>query len=97
MNESIFSVGKYSNDNSTLTLNLPINLKLLFNQFNELTAESNKNLENFINCKNLDIYEIQQMKIDPNLLSLFQINSCSLNKHFENLNVYLKVLIKLLM
>ena len=97
MNESIFSVGKYSNDNSTLTLNLPINLKLLFNQFNELTAESNKNLENFINCKNLDIYEIQQMKIDPNLLSLFQINSCSLNKHFENLNIYLKVLIKLLM
>ena len=97
MNESIFSVGKYSNDNSTLTLNLPINLKLLFNQFNELTAESNKNLENFINCKNLDIYEIQQMKIDPNLLSVFQINSCSLNKHFENLNIYLKVLIKLLM
>ena len=97
MNESIFSVGKYSNDNSTLTLNPPINLKLLFNQFNELTAESNKNLENFINCKNLDIYEIQQMKIDPNLLSLFQINSCSLNKHFENLNIYLKVLIKLLM
>ena len=98
MNESIFSVGIYSNDNSTLTLNLPINLKLLFNQFNELTAESNKkNLENFINCKNLDIDEIQQMKIDPNLLSLFQINSCSLNKYFENLNVYLKVLIKLLM
>ena len=97
MNESIFSVGIYSNDNSTLTLNLPINLKLLFNQFNELTAESNKNLENFINCKNLDIYEIQQMKIDPNLLSLFQINSCSLNKHFENLNIYLKVLIKFLM
>ena len=98
VNESIFSVGIYSNDNSTLTLNLPINLKLLFNQFNELTAESNKkNLENFINCKNLDIDEIQQMKIDPNLLSLFQINSCCLNKHFENLNIYLKVLIKLLM
>ena len=98
VNESIFSVGKYSNENCTLTLNLPINLKLLFNQFNELTAESNKkNLENFINCKNLDIDEIQQMKIDPNLPSLFQINSCSLNKHFENLNVYLKVLIKLLM
>ena len=34
--------GKYSNDNSILKLNPPPNLKLLFNQFNELTVESNK-------------------------------------------------------
>ena len=65
MNESF--VGKYSNDNSMLKLNPPPNLKLLFNQFNELTAESNKkNPEKFINCKNLDIDEIQKMKIEPN-------------------------------
>ena len=81
MSES--SVGKYTNDNSILTLNLPPNLKLLFNQFNESTAESNKkNPENFINCRNLDIDEIQKMKIEPNSFSLFHMNCCSLNKHF---------------
>ena len=80
------SVGKYKNDNSVLTLNPPPNLKLLFNQFNELTAESNKkNPENFINCRNLDIDEIQKMKIEPNSLPLIHINCCSLNKNFEDL------------
>ena len=95
MNES--SVGKCTNDNSILTLHTPPNLKLLFNQLNELTAESNKNPENFINCRNLDIDEIQKMKIEPNSLSLFQINSCFLNKNFEDLEYLLKaILIKLL-
>ena len=57
MNES--SVGKHTNDNIKLILNPPPDLKLLFNQFNELTAESNKkNPENFINCRNRDIDEI---------------------------------------
>ena len=47
MNES--SVGKYTNGHSISTLNPPPNLKLLFSQFNDLTAESNeKNWENFI-------------------------------------------------
>ena len=74
-----------------LKLNPPPNLILLFNQFNELTAESNKKKpENFINCKNLDIEEIQKMKIEPNSLSLFHINSCSLNKNFEDLEYLLK-------
>ena len=89
MNESF--VVKHSNDNSILKLNPPPNLKLLFNQFNELTAESNKKSpENFINCRNLDIDEIQKMKIEPNSLSLFHINSCSLNKNFEDLEYLLK-------
>ena len=57
MNES--SVGKHANDHIKLILNPPPDLKLLFNQFNELTAESNKkNPENFINCRNRDIDEI---------------------------------------
>ena len=57
MNES--SVGKHTNDNIKLILNPPLDLKLLFSQFNELTAESNKkNPENFINCRNVDIDEI---------------------------------------
>ena len=40
MNES--SVGKYTNGHSISTLNPPPNLKLLFSQFNDLTAESNE-------------------------------------------------------
>lgn len=63
MNE--FSVGKYSNGNSILTLNPTPNLKSLFNQFNDLTGESNKKgPENLTNCKNLDTNETQ--KIKPN-------------------------------
>ena len=79
-------MGKYTNENSILTFNPPSNLKLLFNQFNKLTAESNKaKPESFINCKILGIDEIQKMKIEPNLLSLPHINSCSLHKNFEEL------------
>ena len=89
MNES--SVGKYTNDNSILTLNPPPNFKLLFNQFNEITAESNKkNAKNFIICRNLDIDEMQNMKTEQNLVSLFYINSCSFNKNFEDLEYLLK-------
>ena len=34
---------------------------------NQLKAESNKkNPERFINCRNLDIDEIQKMKVKPN-------------------------------
>ena len=55
MNES--SVGKYTNDNNILTLNPPPSFKLLFNQFNELTAESNKKTRgSFINRRNPDIF-----------------------------------------
>ena len=58
---------------------------------NQIEAESNKkNPENLINCKNLDIDEIQKVKIELNSLSLFHINSCSLSKHFENLEYLLK-------
>ena len=89
VNES--SVGKHSNDNSILKCNPPPNLKLLFNQFNELTAKSNKkNSESSTNCRNLDIDEIQKMKVEPNSFSLFRINSCSLNKNFEDLKYLLK-------
>ena len=89
LNES--SVGKYTNDNSILTFIPPPNLKLLFNQFNELIAKSNKKSpENLINCKNLDVDETQKMKIKPNPLSLFHINSCSLNRNFEDLEYLLK-------
>ena len=63
MNKS--SVGQCTSDRRILTLNSPPNLKSSFNQFNELTVESNKkNPDNFINCRNLDIDEIQKIKIE---------------------------------
>ena len=81
MNDS--SMGKYTNDNSILKFNPPPNLTLLLNQYNELKAESNqKNPENLINYINIDIDEIQKMKIETNSLSLFHINSCSLRFKF---------------
>ena len=56
--------------NSTLLLEASLNLSLLFNQFNDVSAESNRtNLENVINCKKCDIDEIQ--KIKTNSTSLF--------------------------
>ena len=79
LNESY--VGKYTNDNCILTFNPPPNLKL--------TVESNKkNPEHFINCGNLDIDEIQKMKIKPNSLSLFDLNSCSLNIYLKNKSLF---------
>ena len=70
---------------------IPPNFILLFHQFNDLTTESNKkNPENFINCRNPDIDEIQKMENKPNSLSLFHINFCSLNKNFEDLEYLLK-------
>ena len=89
MSES--SVGKYTNDNSRLTLNPTPNFKLLLNQFNDVTAEWNKkNPESFIHCKTLDTDEIQKMEIEPNSLSLFHIKFCSLHKIFEDLEYLLK-------
>ena len=94
-----FYVGKYTNDNTILTLNPPPNFKLLSSLFDDLTAESNqKNPENFLVCKNLDIDEIQKMKIEPNSLFLFHLNSCSLNKNFGDFeNLIKKLLMKMSM
>ena len=64
-----------------------------FTSFNDLTTESNKkNPENFINCRNPDIDEIQKMENKPNSLSLFSHKTfCSLNKKFlKTLNILLK-------
>ena len=42
-----------------------------------------------LKLKNLDNDKIQKMKIKPNSLSLSHINSRSLNKNFEDLNILL--------
>ena len=59
----------------------------LFNQFNNVIPENNSDPENMIQNKYCDIDELQQLEI-PNKeksLSFFHINSCSLNKNFEEL------------
>ena len=78
-------------------LNYYLNLELLFTWFIELTAESDKSPENFINPRNLGINEIQKMNIEPNSFSLSHRNSYSLNKNFEDLEYLLKATNKILM
>ena len=75
------------NSNSSLILKPPPDLALLFNQFNNAIPENNNDPENVIQSKYYDIDELQQLKI-PNKeksFSFFHINSCSLNKNFEEL------------
>ena len=65
---------------------------LLFNQFSNAIPENNSDPEKIIQSKYYDINQLQQMTI-PNkekFLSLFHINSCSLNKNFEELHKFLQ-------
>ena len=65
---------------------------LLFNQFSNAIPENNSDPEKIIQSKYYDINQLQQMTI-PNkekFLSLFHINSCSLNKYFEELHKFLQ-------
>ena len=69
-------------------MKLPSDLTLLFNQFNNAIPENrSSDPENVIQSKYYDIDELQKLKIPnkENSLSLFHINSCSLNKNFEEL------------
>ena len=84
------------NDNkiefSNLVLKPPC-LSSLFNQFHNLPqTHDHKDPENVVRCKYYDLEEVQSMKI-PNknsCLSLFHINTCSLNKNFEHLGYLIK-------
>ena len=75
------------NLSSSLLLKPPPTLALLFNQFNNAIPENRSDPENVIQSKYYDIDELQKLKIPnkENSLSLFHINSCSLNKNFEEL------------
>ena len=71
-----------------LVLKLPPSLSSLFNQFNKIPqTHDHKGPENVVSCKYYDLKEVQSMEI-PNknsCLSLFHINTCSLNKNFKDL------------
>ena len=83
---------KSKNSNSSLILKPPLDLALLFNQFNNAIAENNTDPENVMQSKHYDIDELQQLKI-PNKeksMSFLHINSWSLNKSFEELQKLLQ-------
>ena len=75
-----------------LSLKPPSDLALLYNQFNNTSPEKNNDPVNVVNSKYYDIDQIQTLKF-PNKhksLALFHINTCSLNKNFDDLDHLLK-------
>ena len=75
-----------------LSLKPPSDLALLYNQFNNTSPEKNNDPVNVVNSKYYDIDQIQTLKF-PNKhksLALFDINACSLNKNFDDLDHLLK-------
>ena len=86
-NNDTITSSETNNLNSSLLLKPPPDLTLLFNQFNNAIPENRSDPENVIQSKYYDIDELQKLKIPnkENSLSLFHINSCSLNKNFEEL------------
>ena len=94
--QSILNNGNKKNDIeneiNNLVLKPPPSLSSLFNQFNNIPqTQDHRDPENVIRCKYHDS-EVQSIKI-PNknsCLSLFHINTCSLNKTFEDLGYLTK-------
>ena len=74
------------------SLKPPSDLALLYNQFNNTSPEKSNDPVNVVNSKYYDIDQIQTLKF-PNehkSLALFHINTCSLNKSFDDLDHLLK-------
>ena len=86
-NNNTTTSSETKNLNSSLLWKPPPDLPLLFNQFNNAISENRSNPENVIQSKYYNIDKLQKLKIPTkeNSLSLFQINSCSLSKTFEEL------------
>ena len=95
--QQILNSSNRKNDNkieyNSLVLKSPPSLNSLINQFNNTPQMHNhKDPENVLRCKYYDLEEVQSMKI-PNknsCLSLFHINTCSLNKNFGGLEYLIK-------
>ena len=93
----ILNSSNMKNDNkiefNNLVLKPPPSLSSLFNQFNNIPqTHDHKDLENVVMCKHYDLDEVQSMKISNknSYLSLFHINSCSLNKNSKDLEYLIK-------
>ena len=83
---------------NSLTLKPSANQSLLFNQFNNFSLENKNKPENVVNSNHYNIDQIQTLKfpVKNKSLSLFHINACSLNEHFDDLEHLLKCLLKFL-
>ena len=79
------------NEFNDLVLKPPLTLSSLFNQFNNTpqTHDCKDLIDNVIRYKYHDLEEVQSIKI-PSCFSLFQINTCYLNKNFEGLEYLIK-------
>ena len=75
-----------------LVLKPPLILSSLFNQFNNTpqTHDCKDMIDNVIRYKYHALEEVQSMKIPKSCFSLFQINTCYLNKNFEGLECLIK-------
>ena len=76
-----------NNHNSSLSLKTSSNLELLVNQFNNATPENSNDPEKVCLSKSYDIEEMHNIQIPHKneSISLFHINTCSLNKNFDDL------------
>ena len=91
---NFFSQGTNSDKykESLLSLKPPSDLAHLYNQFNNTSPEKNNDPENVVNSKFYDIDQIQTLKFfdEHKSLTLFHINTCSLNKNFDDFDHLLK-------
>ena len=78
-----------SRKSSSIRLTPPPNLALLINQFNNTSPEQNVDPENVVNSRYFDIDEMQALKLHDKKTP-FHINTCSLNKNFDDLEYLLK-------
>ena len=81
-----------SNKNSSVLLKSPLSLELLFNQYNNSSPEQQNDPDNVVNSIYFNIDQIQSLEFcqKEKSFSLFHINTCSLNKHFDDLVYLLK-------
>ena len=76
-----------SDHDSSLSLKTPSNLELFINQFNNATLENGNDPEKIASSKYYEIDKMHNIEIPHKnkLLSLFHVNTCSLNKIFHKL------------
>ena len=73
------NVSEYvSNKNSSIDLTTPLNLALLFNQFNNTSSEQNVDPENVLNSRYFDVDEIKALKLLDKKVSIFLPYKCVL-------------------
>ena len=80
-----------NDNNCSVSLKPSSNLELLVNQFNNATPENSNDPEKIYSSKYYDVEEMHNIEIPHKnkSLPLFQINTCHLNKNFDDLQHFL--------